>query len=135
MRLVFLGLSLSSSWGNGHATTYRALIRALAARGHQILFLEREQPWYASNRDLSQPEYCRLAFYAAPAELRRFRKAFARADAVVIGSYVPDAALVLEEVSAARGGLLCFYDIDTPVTLRKLASGDPEYLTPDMVPA
>ena len=25
--LIFIGLSLSSSWGNGHATTYRALLR------------------------------------------------------------------------------------------------------------
>ncbi len=61
MRLVVLGLSLGSSWGNGHATTYRALLRAFAARGHDILFLERDQPWYAQNRDLPEPDFCRLA--------------------------------------------------------------------------
>ena len=53
--LVFLGLSLSSSWGNGHATTYRALLRGLAERGHRLLFLERDVPWYASARDLPRP--------------------------------------------------------------------------------
>ena len=62
--LVFLGLSLSSSWGNGHATTYRALLRGLAERGHRLLFLERDVPWYASARDLVQPDFCQLEFYA-----------------------------------------------------------------------
>jgi len=56
MKLVVLGLSLSSSWGNGHATTYRALLSAFAARGHDILFLERDLPWYAQQRDLQQPD-------------------------------------------------------------------------------
>jgi spore maturation protein CgeB len=40
-----LGLSITSSWGNGHATTWRALLKALAARGHAITFLERDVPW------------------------------------------------------------------------------------------
>ena len=40
--IVILGLTVTSSWGNGHATTYRSLIRGLAARGHRILFLERD---------------------------------------------------------------------------------------------
>lgn len=142
MRLVFLGLSLSSSWGNGHATTYRALLAALGARGHQITFLERDRPWYAQNRDLRNPDYCRLRFYDAPKQLRRFADVIAAADAVVIGSYVPDCAEVMAEVEALMrprqaakpAPLLCFYDIDTPVTLRKLAEGDTEYLTSSMIP-
>ena len=52
MNIVILGLSITSSWGNGHATTYRALVRALALRGHDVLFLERDAEWYAGNRDL-----------------------------------------------------------------------------------
>ena len=63
LNIVVLGLSLSSSWGNGHATTYRALLRAFAERGHAVTFLERDQPWYADNRDLANPSWCRLAFY------------------------------------------------------------------------
>ena len=63
MKLVVIGLSLSSSWGNGHATTYRALLKAFAARGHDVLFLERDAPWYAAHRDLARPDFCRLAFY------------------------------------------------------------------------
>jgi len=46
LAITVLGLSITSSWGNGHATTWRALLRALAARGHRITFLERDVPWY-----------------------------------------------------------------------------------------
>jgi spore maturation protein CgeB len=134
MRLVFLGLSLSSSWGNGHATTYRALLRALSRRGHDLLFLERDKPWYASNRDLPVPGFCRFHLYDSVEDLRRFASEIARADAVVIGSYVPDCPDVLEQVDRLRRGLLCFYDIDTPVTLRGLETGSPDYLRPVMVP-
>src|SRR5258708_941743 len=67
--LVFIGLSLSSSWGNGHATTYRALLRGLAATGQKVLFLERDLPWYAANRDLQDPDFCELSFYQSPDQL------------------------------------------------------------------
>ena len=62
MKLVVLGLSLSSSWGNGHATTFRALLKAFAARGHKILFLERDVPSYAGNRDVADLDNCRLEY-------------------------------------------------------------------------
>ena len=71
MKLVVLGLSLSSSWGNGHATTFRALLEAFAERGHDILFLERDVPWYRNQRDLEDPSYCRREFYGELAELER----------------------------------------------------------------
>src|SRR5690606_19647220 len=67
--LVFLGLSLSSSWGNGHATTYRALLRGLAEKGHDITFLERDVPWYRDNRDLREPDWCRLDYYSGVEDL------------------------------------------------------------------
>ena len=80
MRLVVLGLSLSSSWGNGHATTYRSLLKAFAEREHDILFLERDVPWYADNRDLVDPDYCRLALYEDLRALAGpYREAFAKA--------------------------------------------------------
>ena len=89
MKLVVLGLSLSSSWGNGHATTYRALLRAFAARGHEVLFLERDVPWYADNRDLPDPDFCRLALYSDLDDLAHWAREIARADAVMVGSYRP----------------------------------------------
>ena len=134
MRLVVLGLSLSSSWGNGHATTFRALLKAFAARGHDILFLERDVPWYASQRDCTDPDYCRLCFYADVDDLARFTPELAEADAVIVGSYVPDGVAVGRFVQEVAGGTTAFYDIDTPVTLAKLARGDHEYLSPELIP-
>ena len=134
MKLVVLGLSLSSSWGNGHATTFRALLKAFAARGHDILFLERDVPWYAQNRDLADPGYCRLAFYQDLPGLRRWAGTVEEADAVLIGSYVPDGVAVGRWAQKTAQGIVAFYDIDTPVTLAKLERGDEEYLTPALIP-
>ena len=80
MRIVILGLSITSSWGNGHATTWRGLVRELEKRGHDLLFLERDQPWYAQNRDLDDPGYCRLALYPDLPALDRFRAEIAAAE-------------------------------------------------------
>jgi spore maturation protein CgeB len=134
VKLVVLGLSLSSSWGNGHATTWRALLKAFAERGHEVLFLERDAPWYAAHRDLVDPDWCRLAFYSHLADLKRWRREVAGADAVIVGSYVPEGVAVGRWVQATARGAVAFYDIDTPVTLARLASGDDAYLTPELIP-
>jgi spore maturation protein CgeB len=135
LRITVLGLSITSSWGNGHATTWRALLAALAARGHAITFLERDVPWYRAHRDLPWAGWCRIALYRDLGELqRRFAATVADADLVVVGSYVPDGVAVARWVQAVAGGVFAFYDIDTPVTLAKLARGDYEYLTPDLIP-
>ncbi|MBE7219505.1 MAG: glycosyltransferase [Caulobacteraceae bacterium] len=135
MKLVVLGLTLSSSWGNGHATTYRALLSAFAARGHEVLFLEREKPWYAGDRrDLIDPPYARLEFYDSVAALDAWRAEVAAADAVIVGSYTPEGVAVGRWAQAAAQGVVAFYDIDTPVTLAKLAAGDEEYLSAELIP-
>jgi nucleoside-diphosphate-sugar epimerase/spore maturation protein CgeB len=135
MKLVVFGLSLGSSWGNGHATTYRALLGAFAARGHEVLFLEREVPWYAgAHRDLTDPAFCRLEYYRHLANLGKWQAEIASADAVIVGSYVPDGVEVARFVQQTARGVTAFYDIDTPVTLAKLARGDFEYLSPDVIP-
>ena len=54
MRLVVFGLTISSSWGNGHATLWRGLCRAFAERGHAVTFFERDVPYYASHRDIAR---------------------------------------------------------------------------------
>jgi spore maturation protein CgeB len=133
--VVLLGLSITSSWGNGHATTYRALSRALSAAGHRVRFLERDVPWYAANRDLPAPPYCDLALYGGVPELRaRFGDAIRAADLVVVGSYVPEGQVVARLVQELARGITAFYDIDTPVTVARLARGDCEYLAPELVP-
>lgn len=134
MKLVVLGLTLSSAWGNGHATTFRALLSAFAARGHDILFLERDKPWYAEHRDLPHPDFCELRYYQSVAELDDWREVIAQADAVMVGSYVPEGVAVGAFVQEHARGITCFYDIDTPVTLAKLGRGDFEYLDPALIP-
>jgi spore maturation protein CgeB len=134
MRLVVLGLSLSSSWGNGHATTFRALLKEFAARGHDILFLERDVPWYAGNRDMTDPAYCRLEYYPDLGGLEKWRGEIASADAVIVGSYVPQGVEVSRFVQQVAQGVTAFYDIDTPVTLTKLRRDDFEYLSLEVIP-
>jgi spore maturation protein CgeB len=134
LRLVFLGLSITSSWGNGHATNYRGLLGQLARRGHRVLFLERELPWYADNRDMPHPPFGRTELYRSLDDLReRFTREVQQADAVVLGSYVPEGTAVGEWLTSTARDVLVFYDIDTPVTLAKLAAGDHEYLAPHLV--
>ena len=135
LSLVFLGLSITSSWGNGHATTYRALVRELTRRGHDVLFLERDQPWYAENRDLPNPPHGRTAVYDSLDELRdRFAAAVRGADAVILGSYVPEGIAVADWLLDEARGVTAFYDIDTPVTLAALERGDCAYLAPRQIP-
>jgi spore maturation protein CgeB len=135
LNIVILGLSITSSWGNGHATTYRGLVRELVRRGHRVLFLERDVPWYASNRDLPQPPYGRTELYTGLEDLHaRFTDEVRQADLVVVGSYVPQGVEVGRWVQRTARGLPAFYDIDTPVTLTKLSRGDYEYLSPELIP-
>lgn len=134
-RYVFLGLSITSSWGNGHATTYRALLRQLAALGHEVTFLERDLPFYAANRDLPQPPYARTILYSSLDELFGRHRAIVRdADLAVVGSYVPQGIEVARWVQEVARERAAFYDIDTPVTLASLAAGTCEYLEPALIP-
>ncbi|MFB6371734.1 MAG: glycosyltransferase [Bradymonadaceae bacterium] len=115
MRIAILGLTVTSSWGNGHASTYRGLIAALDARGHEVVFLERDVPWYRDNRDLHDPPFCRVELYDDLDELRTTHaETVEAADAVIVGSYVPDGVDVADWVLERAGGPVAFYDIDTP---------------------
>jgi len=135
MKIVILGLSITSSWGNGHATTYRALMRELVARGHDVVFLERDVPWYAENRDLPRPPYGRTELYYDLDDLTlRFTETIASADFVIVGSYVPEGIAVGDWVLESARNVTAFYDIDTPVTLTRLARGDCEYLHSKQIP-
>jgi spore maturation protein CgeB len=134
MKFVFLGLSITSSWGNGHATNYRALLRELHRAGHHVVFLERDLPWYAAHRDFLKPSWAKTILYRATAELEAHENELAGADLVVVGSYVPDGVEVGSWALSAAACPVAFWDIDTPVTVAKLSSGDDEYLSPELVP-
>lgn len=137
MKIVFYGLTITSSWGNGHATTYRSLLKALARRGHRIHFIEKDVEWYRSNRDLPEPNFCTVHIYNSwdedAASLLRVSE---DADVVVVGSYFPDAIsathALLEQVRCP----VVFYDIDTPITMKRLReTSSTEYLTADLIPS
>ena len=133
--IVIFGLSLSSSWGNGHATTFRSLIRGLHAEGHRVLFLERDVPWYASQRDLPDPDFCELTYYSDVTRvIEDYAARLRSADAVIVGSYVPDGGKVIAELAELACRRICFYDIDTPVTLARLEQDDEEYLRRSQIP-
>jgi len=130
LNLVIFGLSVTSSWGNGHATTYRALMRGLHARGHRVVFLERNLPWYAQNRDLPKLPFGRVHTYASLAGMKeKFCKIVAGADLVMVGSYVPEGISLGEWVIRTAKGATAFYDIDTPVTLAAVDRGACDYLS------
>jgi spore maturation protein CgeB len=130
MKAVFLGLSATSVWGNGHATNYRALISAMLHRGHEVLFLERNRPWYASARDF---DAAWIELYDEIDDLDLWSDQVADADLVVIGSFVPDGCDVAERMLDRARGVTAFWDIDTPVTAAKIAQGDYEYLSPELI--
>ena len=133
--IVILGLSITSSWGNGHATTYRGLVRELARRGHRVGFLERDAPWYAGNRDMPRPPWGDTHLYSSLQELKDTHHRRVRdADLAIVGSFVPLGSEVGKWVVETARGLTAFYDIDTPVTVARLARGDCDYLSRELIP-
>src|SRR5437660_3994163 len=132
MKLVIFGLSISSSWGNGHATLWRGLCRALGRRGHQVHFFERDVPYYAANRDLTEIPGGHLYLYSDWEEIRSNARAQLRdADAALVTSYCHDGIDATELVLASGAQVNCFYDLDTPVTLHRHGSGETvDYIGP-----
>lgn len=133
MKIVIYGLTISSSWGNGHATTYRSLCRALSLRGHQVHFIEKDVEWYRSHRDLPQPGFCKLQLYESWDQ--QVLRPSEDADVIVVGSYFPDAIAASQALFEADRAPVLFYDIDTPITLAELRNqGRMSYLEPSLIP-
>jgi spore maturation protein CgeB len=125
MKLVVFGLAISSSWGNGHATLWRGLCRALARRGHLVVFFERDVPYYASHRDVWALPEGRLHLYQAWDDVARLaHRELSDADAGMITSFCPDACAAEGVLLDSRTPVRVFYDLDTPVTLDRLARGE-----------
>jgi spore maturation protein CgeB len=124
MKLVVFGLTVSSSWGNGHATLWRGLIRALARRGWRVVFFERDVPYYAGARDLHALEQGELVLYPAWAQVRDLAaRHLVDADVAMVTSFCPDGVEATDLVLQAPRPLHVFYDLDTPVTLERLDQG------------
>ena len=135
MKITVFGLTLSSSWGNGHATPYRALIRALARHGHHVVFFEKDVDYYARRRDFERCEYCNLVLYRDWESVREQALACAaESDVALVASYCPQGAQIADEILELPGPLHVYYDLDTPITLAQLAAGDLDYLRSDQIP-
>ena len=135
MKIVIFGLSITSSWGNGHATTFRALARGLNRRGHRIVFYEHDVEWYASNRDMPEPPFCEVRLFDDWREIREQAKAELRdADVAMVGSYFPDGLQTIDDVLQSNVPVKTFYDIDTPITVAQLReTGETSYLRAEQV--
>ncbi len=141
MKYLFFGLSITSSWGNGHATTYRGLLRALAARGHQCTFFEQRTDYYQGNRDLdpADADYVKIELYDSwddRATQARASRALTMNEVVVVGSYCFAGAAIADYLLQRRRDYnrILYYDIDTPVTLEQLAAdGATPYIRGDQL--
>lgn len=135
MKITIFGLALSSSWGNGHATPYRAILRALQRRGARVVFYEKDVPYYATHRDFHTCDYCDLRLYDQWDQVRgeALREA-ADSDIVVTASYTPGGSRIADEILALPRPLHVFYDLDTPITLSCLASEPLDYLRREQIP-
>src|SRR3954469_9417834 len=136
MKIVIFGLSITSSWGNGHATTYRALCSALAKRGHDIVFFEHDAEWYANNRDIDGLPDIKIVRYREWAEVRAAaRMELDGSDVALIGSYFPHAREAFAEMFGSNAAVKALYDIDTPVTMSQLReTGETSFIRASDIP-
>ncbi len=131
MKTVIFGLAISSAWGNGHATLWRGLCRAMHAAGHETVFFERDVPYYAHHRDFCEAEWCSLVLYSAWDEVvDTAKREIASADAAIVTSYCPDSRSACRLVLDSPVSRKAFYDLDSPVTLERLARGEPVAYVP-----
>jgi spore maturation protein CgeB len=135
LKIVILGLSITSSRGNDHGAIYRGLIRELAARGHDVLFLERAAEQSAPNGDVPSPTCGRMEFYGDVKDLKqRFGSEIRGVDFVMVGSCVQEGIAIGEWVTRVAKGATAFYDIDAPATMANLIRGEVDYISSTLIP-
>lgn len=136
VKITVFGLTISSSWGNGHATPYRAIFRALHRMGHEVHFFEKDVPYYSSRRDFESCDYCHLNLYSDWDQVRkRALETASESDVIITASYLPEGWRISDEVLELSRPLRAFYDLDTPITLANLERGDLDYLHRDQIAA
>jgi spore maturation protein CgeB len=135
LKITIFGLTISSSWGNGHATPYRAILKALHRQGHDLTFYEKDVPYYAKHRDFIDCDYCKLILYPDWESVRNAALACsANSDAVICASFSPDGTRIVDEVLDLARPMKVFYDLDTPITLASLEKGETAYLRAGQIP-
>jgi spore maturation protein CgeB len=133
MKLVIFGLTVTSSWGNGHATIWRGILSSLATLGHEVTFFERNVPYYAAHRDQHRSSEYTIELYDDWHEVLPIAETqIASADAAIVTSYCPDAGCATDLIVSSHVPMRVFYDLDTPVTLDRLQRGEHvEYIPRD----
>ena len=122
MKIAIFGSSLVSSYWNGAATYYRGIVRALAARGHALVFLEPDAYGRQQHRDLEDPPWAEVVVWEPTTERARELVASVAGHDVVVkasGVGVLDAELEAA-VAALEGPTRIFWDVDAPATLTRL---------------
>lgn len=124
MHFVIFGLTISSSWGNGHATLWRSLLKAMSRRGHTASFYEKNVSYYADTRDgWTPPAGIDLRLYDSLQEFEpEVKRDLAVADVALCTSYCPDGAEAAKIILDSRAAIKAFYDLDTPVTLKAVSA-------------
>src|SRR4051794_10386586 len=132
MKIVIFGLTISSSWGNGHATLWRGLCKALAKRGHHIVFFEHDVPYYRAHRDQWELAEGNLVLYSSWDAVRSNAEGELRdCDVALVTSYCPDAIEASDLVLSSGAPRRVFYDLDSPITLHECRNGrSPSYIGP-----
>jgi spore maturation protein CgeB len=104
--------------------------------GHEVVFYEKDVPYYARRRDFSNADFCDLYLYSSWDSIRRQALAeAAESDIVINASYCPEGARICDEVLALDRPLHVFYDLDTPITLDNLKKDGVEYIRASQIPA
>lgn len=129
MKVVIFGLTVSSSWGNGHATIWRGLCNSLGRQGHEVIFCEKDVPYYANHRDLQSPANYELVLYSSWEQMSSKAAAFVKeSDVSVVTSYCPD-AIAACRLTLNSQAIKVFYDLDTAVTIENhRANGNVDYI-------
>jgi spore maturation protein CgeB len=135
VRIAIFGSSLVSSYWNGAATYYRGIVRSLAERGHEVVFLEPDAYERQQHRDLEDPPWAEVVVWdPTPERARELVRSVAGHDVVVKASGVGVLDEELEHaVAALAGPTRVFWDVDAPATLARLED-DPEDALRRLVP-
>lgn len=132
LKIAILGPSLTVSLGNGVASTYRGLGRELAARGHDVLFLERRND--GAGQKMRKLDFGRMEEYSSLKELKNRHATDLRdADFVLVASQIPEAREIGNWVTHHAQGVTAFYDLNTPQTLATLGENGPASVSAELL--
>jgi spore maturation protein CgeB len=89
-----------------------------------VVFFERDTPFYAQHRDLTELPSGELILYSDWESIVPLaREQLRQADIGIVTSFCPDGIAASDLLLASPAPVRAFYDLDTPVTLESLHAG------------